>query len=198
MNYCLRCNKPCSNLGPRNSETSVFCDKCRSLLHNRLQTSDKAEAPNDFDLLYTSLWQEEDLIPLQQPASDKHPTLNSESVSENKQTYGSSANWRSQEAFTVKPLSESSLEAALSAHTPLTALQSPDFAVQLESLPQVSSAPLGQPGAWFEQERDSSKSNGWTNQADPLTPRLDTFTYKFPVNPVDKDSTRSKVGRVTN
>src|SRR2546425_11144091 len=197
MNYCLRCNKPCSEPSPPNSEPSVFCDECRSLLHNRLQTGNKTDAPKDFDLLYTSLWQEEDHIPPQQSTGDGHPTPNAESASENKQTYSTFANWRSQEAFTVKPLSESSPEAAFSAHTHLTALQSPDSSVQLESLSQVYSAPgsmqdtpLDQPGAWFEREEDRRKSNGWTNQADPLTPRLDTYTYKFPSAPVEKENTR--------
>lgn len=205
MNYCLRCNKPCSDPGPPNSEPSVFCDECRSLLHNRLQTGDKTEAPKDFDLLYTSLWQEEDQIPPQQSASGRNPTPNAESASENKQTYSTFANWRSQEAFTVKPLSESSPEAALSAHTHLTALQSPDSNVQLESLSQVSSVPgakqdtpLDRPGAWFEREEDSRKSNGWTNQADPLTPRLDTYTYKFPSAPVEKEDNGGRIGKVTN
>jgi len=174
-------------------------------LHNRLQTGDKTGAPKDFDLLYTSLWQEEDHIPPKQSAGGRNPTPNAESASENKQTYSTFANWRSQEAFTVKPLSESSPEAALSAHTHLTALQSPDSNVQLESLSQVSSVPgakqdtpLDRPGAWFEREEDSRKSNGWTNQADPLTPRLDTYTYKFPSAPVEKEDTGGRIGKVTN
>ena len=59
MTYCLRCNTPYSNLNLPGSEPSVFCGECRSLLRNRLKRGDTAETPQDFDLLYTPLWQEE-------------------------------------------------------------------------------------------------------------------------------------------
>jgi type II secretory pathway pseudopilin PulG len=194
MNYCLRCNKPCSDLGSSGSEPSVFCDECRAVLRKRLQPGQKAETAKDFDLLYTTIWQEEVReapVASAQAGGEEKLVPNTGDATERRQSYNTFPSWRSQDPFVVKPLSESSMEAALAVHPPLNVVQ----ITESGELPEVKeSPPPGQADAKPKQEEDSSKSFTWSDLADPLMARIDT--YKFPSPPVEEGMGNSDIGSV--
>src|SRR6266436_4606382 len=183
MNYCLRCNKPCPNLSHSGSEIAVFCDECRSLLRKRLPVGNKAEAPKDFDLLHTSLWQEGHEIDIASLA-DGEPASNAQGRAESIPTFGTFASWRSQGPFATLPRVESFPQSISSVQTPLTTPHSPDSSAQCE-VPTPSQEREGEqdtqprpPGARPQQEAHGRDSNGWTNHGDPLMARLGT--HKLP------------------
>lgn len=214
MTYCLRCNAPCSDLNPSGSEPPIFCDKCQSLLRNRLQRGDMAETPRDFDLLYTSLWQEEheqaSLPPLQSTdPRDGQPPANIQNTAAGTPIYGMFAAWRSQASFSVLPSPASFLQAASSSDTQLSTLQSPDAGVQPGHadlhphllFSQVSLAPASklEQGtslyAWPQLKQHGRESTEWTNQVDPLVVRLNT--NKLTSTPVEKQAIWSNAETVT-
>ncbi len=210
MTYCLRCNAPCSDLNPSGSEPSIFCNECQSLLRNRLQRGDMAETPRDFDLLYTSLWQEEyeqASLPSVQSTDhrDGQPPANIQNTAAGTPIYGMFPAWRSQAS------SASSLQADSPSDTQLSTLQSPDAGAQPGHaqlhphllFSQVSLAPASK----LEQEQGTSlyarpqlklhgrESTEWTNQVDPLVARLNT--NKLPSTPVEKQAIWSNAETVT-
>lgn len=196
MNYCLRCNKPCPNLSPSGSEVAVFCDECRSLLRKRLPVGNKAEAPKDFDLLHTSLWQEGHEIDIPSLA-DGEPAPNAQGRAESIPTFGTFANWRSQGPFATLPRVESFPQSTSSVQTPLTTPHSPDSSSQYE-VPTPSQEREGEqdtrprpPGARPQQEAHGRNTNGWTNHADPLMARLGTHILPAPATQKETGSRRS-------